>query len=103
MAKLLFIFLFFSFSFGLTIQGRSVGKCHMSQCNVTQIKSYDNHRKVVHKLYGNCISNIQEIHKDSIEFSLSSADKRAVGFIPAEELAILILELNSITSRHRSS
>ena len=33
-AKLLFIFLFFSFSFfflfGLTTQGRSVGKCHMS-------------------------------------------------------------------------
>ena len=30
MAKSLFIFLFFSFSFGLTTQGRSVGKCHMS-------------------------------------------------------------------------
>jgi len=29
---------------------------------------------------------------------LSNADKRAVGFIPAQELAILTLELNS-TSR----
>jgi len=29
------------------------------------------------------------MHKDSIEFSLSSADKGAVGFIPAQELAIL--------------
>ena len=66
-------------------------------------KSHNECEKIVHRPYNSCISNIQEIHKDSIEFSLSSADKRAVGFIPAEELAILILELNSITSRHRSS
>jgi len=33
------------------------------------------------------------MHKDSIKFSLSSADKGAVGFIPAQELAILILFL----------
>jgi len=29
------------------------------------------------------------MHKDFIEFSLSSADKGAVGFILAQELAIL--------------
>jgi len=30
------------------------------------------------------------MHEDSIKFSLSSTDKGAVGFIPAQELAILI-------------
>jgi len=35
------------------------------------------------------ISSVQEMYEDSIEFSLSSADKGAVGFIPAQELAIL--------------
>jgi len=35
MTKLLFIFLFFSFSFGLTTQGRSAGKYHMIMSHVT--------------------------------------------------------------------
>ena len=108
MAKLLFIFLFFSFSFGLTTQGRSVEKCHMSQnrCHsndVTQIKSHNNHRKVVYRPCNNCISSVQEIHKNSIKFFLLNIDKGSVGFIPAQKLAILTLELDSITSRHRSS
>ena len=60
-----------------------------SHCDVTQIKSYNNHGKVVHRLCSNCISSIQEIHEDSIEFSLSSTDKGAVGFILAQELTIL--------------
>ena len=40
------------------------------------------------------------MHEDSIEFSLSSTNKGAVGFILAQKLAILILEFDSITSRH---
>jgi len=64
----------------------------MSQCVMShKMKSYDNHGKVVHRPCSNCISSVQEMHKDSIEFSLSSTDKGAVGFIPAQELAILIL------------
>jgi len=63
--------------------------CHMSHCDVTQMKSHNNHGKVVRRPCSNCISSVQEMHKDSIEFSLSSTDKGAVGFIPAQELAIL--------------
>ena len=76
-----------------------MGKCHMSQCHrtdITQIKSHNNHRKVVHRPCSNYISSIQEMYEDSIEFSLSSANKGVVSFIPAQELAILTLELNSI-------
>jgi len=61
----------------------------MTKSHVTQIKSHDNHGKVVHRPCSNCISSIQEMYKDSIEFSLSSADKEVVGFILAQELAIL--------------
>ena len=42
------------------------------------------------------------MYEDSIKPFLSSANKEAVGFIPAQELAILTLELDSITSRHCS-
>jgi len=31
-------------------------------------KSHDNHGKVVHRPCNNCISSVQEIHKDSISF-----------------------------------
>jgi len=54
-----------------------------------KMKSHDNCRKVVHRLCSNCISSVQEMYENSIEFSLSSTDKGAVGFIPAQELAIL--------------
>jgi len=67
-----------------------------------KIKSHDNHGKVVHRPCSNCISSVQEMHENSIKFSLSSADKGAVGFILAQKLAILTLELDSITSRHCS-
>jgi len=53
------------------------------------MKSHDNCGKVVHRPCSNCISSVQEIHENFIKFSLSSADKGAVGFIPAQELAIL--------------
>jgi len=59
------------------------------------MKSHDNCEKVVHRPYSNCISNVQEIHKDSIEFFLSSTDKGAVGFILAQDSAILTF-LNSV-------
>jgi len=42
------------------------------------------------------------MYEDSIKPFLSSANKEAVGFILAQELAILTLELDSITSRHCS-
>jgi len=54
-----------------------------------KIKSHNNYGKVVHRPCSSCISSIQEIHKNSIKFSLSSADKGAVGFILAQKLAIL--------------
>jgi len=53
------------------------------------MKSHDNCGKVVHRPCSNSISSVQEMHENSIKFSLSSADKGAVGFIPAQELAIL--------------
>jgi len=65
----------------------SQNQCHSVMSH--KMKSHDNHGKVVHKPCSNCISSVQEKHEDSIEFSLSSTDKGAVGFIPAQELAIL--------------
>jgi len=52
-------------------------------------ESHGNCGRIVHRPCSSCISSVQEIYKDSIEFSLSSTDKGAVGFIPAQELAIL--------------
>jgi len=93
-AKLLFIFIFilFYFSFGLTTQGKSTWKCHTTMSH--KMKSHDNFGKVVHRPCSNCISSIQEMHKNSIEFSLLSTDKEAVGFILAQELAILTSTLS---------
>ena len=81
---------FFSFLFLLDYTRKKCGKvlhvtCHRT--DITQIKSHDNYGKVVHRPCSNCISNVQEIHMNSIEFSLSSANKGAVGFILAQELA----------------
>jgi len=54
--------------------------CH----NVTSYDgSHDECGKIVHRPCSNCISSIQEMHENSIEFSLSSTDKGAVGFILA--------------------
>jgi len=60
MTKLLFIFLFFSFSFFLYYIERSVRKCH-----VTGVTSHDKSHygcgKIVHRPCSSCISSIQEI------------------------------------------
>jgi len=67
----------------------SQDKCHSVMSH--KIKLCDNHGKVVHRPCSNCISSVQEIHEDSIKFSLSSTNKGAVGFILAQKLAILTL------------
>jgi len=43
----------------------------------------------VHSHDSNCIYSVAESNGDSIEFSLSIAEQRAVGFIPAWSLASL--------------
>ena len=56
-AKLLFIFLFILFSFGLITQERSVGKCHMTQSHTSgchkvmshKMGSYDECGKIVYR------------------------------------------------------
>jgi len=45
----------------------------------------------VHSHNSNCIYSVAESNGDSIEFSLSIAEQRAVGFIPAWSLASLQL------------
>jgi len=43
--------------------------------NITHIQdvmSHDGHGKIVHRPYSSCISSIQKIDKDSIEFFLST-------------------------------
>ena len=72
--------------------------CHISQnrCHSVmshKMKSCDNCGKVVHRPCSSCISSVQEMYENSIEFSLSSADKGVVGFILAQELAILTVDL----------
>ena len=52
-------------------------------------KSHDRHGKEVHRPYSSCISSIEKSNRNSIEFSLSNADKGAVGLILALELASL--------------
>jgi len=45
----------------------------------------------VHSHNSNCIYSVAESNGDSIEFSLSITEQRAVGFIPAWSLAFLQL------------
>jgi len=45
----------------------------------------------VHNHDSNCIYSIAKSNRDSIEFSLSIAEQKAVGFIPAWSLAFLHL------------
>jgi len=68
-----------------------MGKCHITESHVTchTMKSHNNHGKVVHRPYSNCINSVQEMYEDSIEFSLSITEQRAVGFILAWSLAFL--------------
>jgi len=58
--------------------------------------SHDRCRKEVHRPCSSCISSVEKFNGNSIEFSLSNADKGAVGLIPALKLASLTLELDSI-------
>jgi len=59
-------FFSFSFSFELTTH-KKCGKvsCHM-------IKSHEEYGKIVHRPCSSCISSVQKINEDSIEFSLST-------------------------------
>ena len=83
---IIYISFSFLFLFGLITQGRSVGKYHMT---MSQSQSHDEHGKIVHRPCSSCISSIGKSNRDSIEFSLSIAKQRAVGFIPAWSLAFL--------------
>ena len=58
----------FSFSFGLTIHK----KCRKIKSQVLHhmIKSHEECGKIVHRPCSSCISSVQEINKDSIEFFL---------------------------------
>jgi len=93
MAKLLFIFLFLFFSFylGLTTQ-KEYRKVLCHKYHITwhhNDGSHDRHRKVVHRPCSSCISSIEKSNGNSIEFSLSITEQRAVGFILAWSLAFL--------------
>jgi len=63
---------FFSFLYGLIIQERSIGKCHMTRCHRSYhvTPSHDECGKVAHRPCSSCISSVQEFNKDPIEFSL---------------------------------
>ena len=52
-------------------------------------RSHDKCGKVVHRPCSSYISNVEKSNRDSIEFSLSIAEQRAVGFILASSLATL--------------
>jgi len=83
---LYFIFLFFSL--GLTMQ-KGVQESVTSHHMMSHDRSHDECGKVVHRPCSSCISSIGKSNRDSIEFSLSIAEQRAVGFIPAWSLAFL--------------
>jgi len=56
-----------------------MGKYHMSQVGWYYIvESYDKCGKVVYKLCSSCINNVQELNKNSIEFSLSTQTRSVV-------------------------
>ena len=81
MAKLLFIFLFFSLE--LTIHKKcgkvSYHKCHShmtgSHSNYVTLMSHDKYGKVVHRLCSSCISSIENL----IGTSLSSSCQLRLG------------------------
>ena len=90
MARSLFIFLFFFFSFRLTIH-KKCGKVLRHKCytvtvtwnkNVTvshhMTKSHEECEKIVHRLYSSYISSVQEINENSIGFSLSTQTWRVI-------------------------
>jgi len=56
----------------------------ISQCHM--IKSHDKCGKIVHRPCSSCISNVQEINKNSIEFSLSTQTWRVIKLSQAKSL-----------------
>jgi len=50
----------------------SYHKCHTVTVSCHMIKSHEEYGKIVHRPCSSCISSVQEINKDSIEFSLST-------------------------------
>jgi len=58
--------------------------------------SHDRHGKVVHRPCNSCISSVRKSNRNSIEFSLSIAEQRAVGFILAWSLAFLQVSSHSL-------
>ena len=95
----LFIFLFFFFYLRLTTQrgvqeSVTLSQSHdrKSRCHITLMLhdgSHDKCGKVVHRPCSSCISSVGKSNGNSIEFSLSIAEQRTVGFIPAWSLAFL--------------
>jgi len=82
MAKLLFIFLFFFFSFRLTIHKKcgkvSCHKCHtnhshiivMASCHIMSYdESHDGCGKIVHRPYSSCISSLENLMGTPLSFS----------------------------------
>jgi len=56
----------------------------------------------VHSHDSNCIYSVVKSNRNSIEFSLSIAEQRAVGFIPAWSLVSLQQNLLTMTCRKDS-
>ena len=53
----------------------TAGKCHITSVTQSQShnrKSHDECGKIVHRPCSSCISSVQEIEENSIEFSLST-------------------------------
>ena len=61
----------------------------MSHHMMSHDGSHNKCGKVVYRPCSSCISSVGKSNKDFIEFSLSIAEQRAVGFIPAWSLATL--------------
>jgi len=104
-----FSFLFLFFYLGLTTQKEvresvmsQVSHSHSHMTGSHSVISHDRCGKEVHRPYSSCISSVEKSNGNFIKFSLSNADKGAVGLILALELASLTLELDS-TSRALSA
>ena len=96
MAKQLSHYLFF-FYLRLITQ-KEVQESVMSQVlhSHSHMMSHDRCGKEVHRPCSSCISSVEKSNKNSIEFSLSNADKGAVGLILALELASLTFQKDGL-------
>jgi len=86
-----YLYIFFSFLLDLLYK-RECGKVSYHKYHKSQShdrRSHDKCGKVVHRPCSSCISSIGKSNRDSIKFSLSIAEQRAVGFILAWSLAFL--------------